>query len=69
MLTKGGLTMEALHDVKVLDLTRLLPGNFCTLLLADYGRWYASRVRTQSTYFLALNRNKKRMKLNLKTDQ
>jgi crotonobetainyl-CoA:carnitine CoA-transferase CaiB-like acyl-CoA transferase len=73
----------ALHGVKVLDLTRLLPGNFCTLLLADYGadvlkiedtdrgdygRWHPPRVRDQSAYFLGLNRNKKSMKLNLKTD-
>nr|MBA3509344.1 CoA transferase [Thermoleophilaceae bacterium] len=29
--------MGALSDVKVLDLTRLLPGGFCTLLLADLG--------------------------------
>ncbi|MFQ5842204.1 MAG: CaiB/BaiF CoA transferase family protein, partial [Thermodesulfobacteriota bacterium] len=76
--------MKALDGVKILDLTRLLPGNFCTLLLADngadvlkiedtdrgdYGRWYPPRVRTQSAYFLALNRNKKSMKLNLKTDE
>ena len=26
-----------LDDVRVLDLTRLLPGGFCTLLLADLG--------------------------------
>ena len=76
--------MEALHGIKVLDLTRLLPGNFCTLLLADYGadvlkiedtdrgdygRWHLPRVRTQSAYFLGLNRNKKSMKLNLKTEE
>jgi len=76
--------MEALHGIKVLDLTRLLPGNFCTLLLADYGadvlkiedtdrgdygRWHPPRVRTQSAYFLGLNRNKKSMKLNLKTEE
>ena len=28
---------SALEGVKVLDLTRLLPGGFCTLLLADFG--------------------------------
>ena len=29
--------MSALSDVKVLDLSRLLPGGFCSLLLADFG--------------------------------
>jgi crotonobetainyl-CoA:carnitine CoA-transferase CaiB-like acyl-CoA transferase len=76
--------MNALHGIKVLDLARLLPGNFCTLLLADYGadvlkiedtdrgdygRWHSPRVRTQSAYFLGLNRNKKSMKLNLKIEE
>ena len=28
---------EPLEDVRILDLTRLLPGGFCTLLLADLG--------------------------------
>jgi len=75
--------VDALQDIRVLDLARLLPGNFCTLLLADYGadvlkiedpdrgdygRWYPPLVRTQSAYFLGLNRNKRSMKLNLKTD-
>jgi crotonobetainyl-CoA:carnitine CoA-transferase CaiB-like acyl-CoA transferase len=29
--------MSALEDVRVLDLSRLLPGGFCSLLLADFG--------------------------------
>jgi crotonobetainyl-CoA:carnitine CoA-transferase CaiB-like acyl-CoA transferase len=29
--------MSALSDIKVLDLSRLLPGGFCSLLLADFG--------------------------------
>jgi alpha-methylacyl-CoA racemase len=79
----------ALEGVRVLDLTRLLPGGFCTLLLADFGadvlkvedpnggdyiRWMppyyggdAERANgTASAYFLALNRNKRSIKLNLK---
>ena len=31
------MSQRPLSDVKVLDLTRLLPGGFCTLLLADLG--------------------------------
>jgi len=76
--------MDVLQGVKILDLARLLPGNFCTLLLADYGadvlkiedtdrgdygRWSSPLVRTQSAYFLGLNRNKRSMKLNLKTEK
>ena len=29
--------MSALEGIRVLDLSRLLPGGFCSLLLADYG--------------------------------
>ena len=29
--------MSALEGVRVLDLSRLLPGGFCSLLLADFG--------------------------------
>ena len=82
----------ALEGVRVLDLTRLLPGGFCTLLLADLGadvlkvedtsggdyiRWmppfYGGKEEQQqgtgSAYFLALNRNKRSLRLNLKDER
>jgi alpha-methylacyl-CoA racemase len=82
----------ALDGVRVLDLTRLLPGGFCTLLLADLGadvlkvedtaggdyiRWMPpfyggegeQREGTASAYFLALNRNKRSLRLNLKDER
>jgi alpha-methylacyl-CoA racemase len=82
----------ALEGVRVLDLTRLLPGGFCTLLLADLGadvlkvedtaggdyiRWMPpyyggeeqQRQGTASAYFLALNRNKRSLRLNLKDER
>lgn len=75
---------QALDGLKVLDLTRLLPGGYCTLLLADMGadvlkvedpfggdyvRWFPPKVKEEGIYFLAVNRNKKSMKLNLKHER
>src|SRR5215213_173759 len=84
--------MAALSDVKVLDLTRLLPGGFCTLLLADLGadvikvedtgqgdyvRWAPpyygadehTPLGTRSAIYLALNRNKRSIRLDLKQER
>jgi alpha-methylacyl-CoA racemase len=80
-----------LADLKVLDLTRLLPGGFCSLLLADLGaevlkvedtamgdyiRWappyYGSdeqgALGTRSSLYLALNRGKRSIRLDLKSE-
>jgi crotonobetainyl-CoA:carnitine CoA-transferase CaiB-like acyl-CoA transferase len=76
-----------LDGVRVLDLSRLLPGGFCSLLLADFGadvlkvedtglgdyiRWatpYYEGVEdsAKSALFLALNRGKRSLRLNLKS--
>jgi crotonobetainyl-CoA:carnitine CoA-transferase CaiB-like acyl-CoA transferase len=67
--------------VRILDLTRLLPGGVCTLLLADmgaqvikiedpdggdYARWMPPLVDGLGAFFRAANRNKQSVILNLK---
>lgn len=74
--------MGVLSGVKVLDLTRLLPGPYCTLLMADYGadvikieepgkgdyiRWRTPAAEGIGARHLTVNRNKKSVTLNLKT--
>src|SRR5580765_203422 len=78
--------MSALRGLRVLDLSRLLPGGFCSLLLADFGadvikvedtgigdylRWAPPVYEgvddsAKSALFLALNRNKRSIRINLK---
>ena len=73
--------MGLLKELRMLDLSRLLPGPYCSLLLADLGmevlkiedpeqgdylRAIGPVRRKDGANFLALNRNKKSMKLNLK---
>lgn len=70
-----------LQGIRVLDLTRLLPGGVATLMLADmgadilkiespdggdYARWMPPLVDGQSAYFAATNRGKRSAILNLK---
>jgi alpha-methylacyl-CoA racemase len=77
-----------LSGLRVLDLTRLLPGGFCTLLLADFGaevvkvedtgigdyiRWSPPYYEgaddsAKSALYLALNRGKRSVRLNLKDE-
>ncbi|MGI8660971.1 MAG: CaiB/BaiF CoA transferase family protein [Thermoleophilaceae bacterium] len=77
-----------LEGLRVLDLTRLLPGGFCSLLLADFGadvlkvedtglgdylRWATPKYEgadpsASGALFLALNRGKRSIRIDLKTD-
>ncbi|HEY8864372.1 MAG TPA: CaiB/BaiF CoA-transferase family protein [Candidatus Dormibacteraeota bacterium] len=72
-----------LSGIRVLDLTRLLPGPFCTMLLADMGadvikiedpdggdymRWSPPLIDGQSVLFNAVNRNKRSVSVNLKSE-
>ena len=64
-------TPGALNGITVIDLSRLLPGPYCSMILADHG---ARVISIEDKRFLAdglfmdiVNRNKKHMTLNLKT--
>ena len=73
--------MGPLKGLKILDLTRVLAGPYCTMLLADLGadvikvempvtgddsRHFGPYQNGESAYFMSLNRNKRSMTLNLK---
>jgi crotonobetainyl-CoA:carnitine CoA-transferase CaiB-like acyl-CoA transferase len=75
--------LTALAGLRVLDLTRLLPGPFCTMLLADLGadvikieepnggdpaRHYPPLHGDTGALFVLVNRNKRSLTLDLKTD-
>lgn len=79
-MTKEG----ALSGLVVLDLTRVLAGPYCTMLLADMGasvikleeplkgddtRQFAPRKNGESVYYININRNKKGITLNLKNEE
>jgi alpha-methylacyl-CoA racemase len=77
-----------LEGLKVLDLTRLLPGGFCSLVLADFGadvikvedtglgdyvRWAppfydGAETSARSALFLSLNRGKRSIRIDLKSE-
>ncbi|MCX6042053.1 MAG: CaiB/BaiF CoA-transferase family protein [Caldilinea sp.] len=75
--------MSLLAGLRVLDLSRVLAGPYCTMVLADYGAdvvkveepgsgdgtrgWGPPWVGDQSAYFLTANRNKRSITVDLKT--
>lgn len=73
---------NCLEGLTVLDLSRVLAGPYCTMVLADMGanvikieepgkgddaRQYYPYINNVSAYFMSLNRNKKSITINLKT--
>jgi len=77
--------MDPLAGVRVVDLTRILAGPYCTQALADAGAdvikieeprkgddtrgWGPPFVEGESCYFLAINRGKRSLTLNLKEQE
>lgn len=77
--------MLALEGVKVLDLSRVLAGPWCTQTLADLGAevwkieepakgddtrsWMPPEIQGESTYFLCCNRSKKSVAIDMKAPE
>ena len=75
---------KPLEGLRVLDLSRVLAGPYCTMILADLGaevikieppgegddsRAFAPFIGNESAYFMSLNRGKKSIVLNLKNEK
>ncbi|WP_010097243.1 CaiB/BaiF CoA transferase family protein [Ornithinibacillus scapharcae] len=76
---------EALKNVRILDLTRVLAGPYCTMILGDLGaeiikveapggsdetrKWGPPFQHDVSAYYLCANRNKKSITIDLKTTE
>ena len=74
-----------LDGVRVLDLTRILSGPYCTMMLGDMGAdvikvenpdggddtrgWGPPFLNGVSTYYISINRNKRSLTLNLKHER
>ena len=74
-----------LNGLKVIDLSRVLAGPYCTMILGDMGAevikiesidtgdetrgWGPPFVEGESAYYLCVNRNKQGITLNLKSEQ
>ncbi len=76
--------MGPLEGLKILDLSRVLAGPYATMLLGDLGaevikvefpgrgddsRAFGPYLNGESGYFMSINRNKKSITLNLKSDE
>lgn len=76
---------QPLKGIKVLDISRVLTGPYCTMILGDLGAevikieipdtgdetrsWGPPYVEGESAYYLSTNRNKKSVTLNLKSEE
>jgi crotonobetainyl-CoA:carnitine CoA-transferase CaiB-like acyl-CoA transferase len=75
--------MQPLQGIRVLDLSRVLAGPYCTMVLGDLGAdvikveppegdetraWGPPFAEGESAYYLCVNRNKRGIVINLKTD-
>ena len=84
MIKTDGTSTGSLQGIRVVDLSRVLGGPYCTQILGDHGAevikieppsgdetraWGPPFVDGIASYFLGVNRNKKGLAVNLASDQ
>lgn len=77
------MSRKPLEGIKVLDLTRVLAGPYCTMVLRNLGaeiikierpkygddsQGFGPFIDGESVYFISINRGKKSIELNLKSE-
>ncbi len=78
------MTDQSLTGIRVVDLTRVMTGPYCTMMLGDMGAdiikieqpgkgddtraWGPPFIEGESAYYLGVNRNKRNITLNLKSE-
>jgi crotonobetainyl-CoA:carnitine CoA-transferase CaiB-like acyl-CoA transferase len=77
--------MQPLQGIRILDLTRMVAGAYCSMILADLGaevikveqpgigddtrQWGPPFINGESAYFLSVNRNKQSLTLDLRKEK
>ncbi|MGA2402545.1 MAG: CaiB/BaiF CoA-transferase family protein [Syntrophobacteraceae bacterium] len=84
-MSQGLRQSSALGDLKVLDLSRVLAGPYCSMMMGDLGaditkielpeagddtrHWGPPEAGGEAAYYLCLNRNKRSVTVNMKTPE
>lgn len=76
--------MQALQGIKVIDFSKWLPGQYCGMMLGDYGadvikvedlagdpprRFFPEKAKDMSYWYMMLNRNKRGLALDIKKQE
>ena len=77
--------MLPLQGIRIFDLTRMVAGAYCSMILADLGaevikieqpkvgddtrQWGPPFIKGESAYFFCVNRNKRSLTLDLRKDK